>query len=131
MNSPSINIGRLSYIGRRSINFIKSEVNINIADLIRKTSYNFDKTQFTKSLEFTGPLGISKVNLVDGLNVNIINGATPEEACLKVDLDKQVFAKLNKYQRAFVKSMHGTTNTQIKSCIEGITEVFGLFTLKF
>lgn len=120
---PSIP-NRLSFIGKRPINFLKSDVNVNI--IPRKFDVNivkFGKLPFSRTIKVSGKLGSYDVELVDGLTCQIAEGLSPSESKLNIAIDMAKYESFNKYQRAFLKSMHGTTNSILMRYIEGVAEV--------
>ena len=115
---------RLSFIGRRPINFFKSDVKIDI--ISRSSDINsvkFGKLPFCSIIKISGKLGSYDVNLVDGLTCHIAEGLSPSETKLNIAIDMAKYEHFNKYQRAFLKSMHGTTNSILMRYIEGVAEV--------
>lgn len=115
---------RLSFIGKRPINFLKSDVNVNI--ISRKFDVNaikFGKLPFSSTITVSGKLGSYQVDLVDGLTCQIAEGLSQSESKLNIAIDIAKYEGFNKYQRAFLKSMHGTTNSILMRYIEGVAEV--------
>ena len=118
-------LGRLSFIGRRPINFRKDDVCLKITDYlpVKRDVVKFGKLPFKHTVTVQGKMGKFDVNLVDGLQCKIEDGLSAEEAQLKIDIDAEKFSSFNKYQREVVKSMHGTTNSILMRFIEGVVEV--------
>jgi hypothetical protein len=115
---------RLSFIGKRPINFLKSDVHVNI--IPRKFDVNtvkFGKLPFSSTIKVSGKLGSYDVELVDGLTCQIAEGLSSSESKLNIAIDMAKYESFNKYQRAFLKSMHGTTNSILMRYIEGVAEV--------
>lgn len=121
----SATLGRLSFIGRRPINFRKDQVTLKISDYLsaERNVIKFGKLPFKQTVTVSGQLGSFNVNLIDGLRCRIEEGLSPEESQLKVEIDTEKFESFNKYQRTFLKSMHGTTNSILMSFVEGVSEV--------
>lgn len=120
----SVLLNRLSFIGKRPINYLKSDVAINIIPQnININSVKFGKLPFCSTINVSGKLGSYDVNLVEGLTCSITEGLSSAESKMIIDIDRSKFAKFNKYQRAFLKSMHGTTNSKLTRFIEGVAEV--------
>lgn len=120
-------LNRLSFIGKRPINYLKSDVTINILpQTIDINSVRFGKLPFCSTINVSGKLGSYDVNLVEGLTCNITEGPSSTESKLTIDIDPSKYANFNKYQRAFLKSMHGTTNSILTRFIEGVAEVRSL-----
>ena len=120
--SPLTN--RISFIGKRPINFFKSEVRVDI--IPRKFDFNsikFGKLPFSNTIKVSGKFGSYDVNLVDGLSCQISEGLSPSESKLIITIDSTKYESFNKYQRAFLKSMHGTTNSILMRYVEGVAEV--------
>ncbi len=119
-------LGRLSFIGRRPINFRKDQVSLKIDDYLstERNYVKFGKLPFEQTVTVSGPLGSFNVNLISGLRCKIEEGLSSEESQLKVEIDADKFESFNKYQKAFLKSMHGTTNSNLMSFVEGVSEVF-------
>lgn len=115
---------RLSFIGKRPVNYYKSEISVAIKpyengnDLVR-----FGKLPFKNTIKVSGKMGSYDVNLVDGLTCQISEGSSLLESTLTIDIDIGKYQKFNKYQRSFLKSMHGTTNSILMRYIEGVAEV--------
>lgn len=118
-------LGRVSFIGRRAINFRKDQVSLKISDYVYtgRNIVKFGKLPFKQIVTVSGPLGSFDVNLIDGLRCKIEEGLSPEESQLKIEIDTEKFESFNKYQRAFLKSMHGTTNSILMNFVEGVSEV--------
>ena len=117
-------IQRLSYIGKRPINFYKSEVSITVISRGNQNkTLNFGKLPFTNTVKGSGKLGSFDVGLVDGLYCRFSDGLSPEESKLFVEIDAHKYTNFNKYQRAFLKGMHGTTNSILMKYVEGVAEV--------
>lgn len=115
---------RLSFIGKRPINFFKSDVKIDIIPCkFDSNSVKFGKLPFYSTIKVSGKLGSYDVNLVDGLTCQITEGLSPSESKLNISIDNAKYESFNKYQRAFLKSMHGTTNSILMRYIEGVAEV--------
>ena len=115
---------RLSFIGKRPINFNKLDVAVNIVPQICERNYlKFGQLPFSRVIQISGKLGQYNVSLVDGLNCQISEGLSPSESKIILDIDKEKYQSINKYQRAFLKSMHGTTNSILMRYIEGVAEV--------
>jgi hypothetical protein len=115
---------RLSFIGKRPINFFKCDVKIDIFPLSFDTKYvKFGKLPFYSAIKVSGRFGSYDINLVDGLICQIAEGLSPSESKLNISIDKAKYESFNKYQRAFLKSMHGTTNSVLMRYIEGVAEV--------
>lgn len=120
---------RLSFIGNRIINFNKSDVNVSI--IPRAFEWNFVKfgqLPFSKTIQVSGKLGQFDISLVDGLTCQITEGLSSLESKIILYLDNEKYQNINKYQRAFLKSMHGTTNSILMRYIEGVAEVNAFFT---
>lgn len=126
-------LGRLSFIGKRPINFRKAEVALNISSYKSDSdSVKFGKLPFIQRVRVSGKLGEYDVKLVDGLTCNVTEGLSSDESKLILGIDREKYGNFNKYQRAFLKSMHGTTNSLLMNYVEGISEViiicsYGLF----
>lgn len=88
-----------------------------------KNPVKFGKLPFCSTITVSGKFGSYDVNLVDGLTCNIAEGLSSTESKMKIDIDPSKYAQFNKYQRAFLKSMHGTTNSILMRFIEGVAEV--------
>lgn len=116
-------IQRVSFIGKRPINFYKSEVAISIIPRENTNLVKFGKIPFKNTIRVSGKLGSFDVDLVDGLNCQISEGLSPEESKLTIDIDSEKYQNFNKYQRAFLKGMHGTTNSILMKYVEGVAEV--------
>lgn len=117
-------LNRLSFIGKRPINYLKSDVAISILPQnIDVNSVKFGKLPFCSKISVSGKFGSYDVNLVDGLSCNITEGLASTESKMNIDIDPSKYAQFNKYQRAFLKSMHGTTNSILMRFIEGVAEV--------
>jgi hypothetical protein len=120
-------LNRLSFIGKRPINFLKSDVAINILpQTIDVNSVKFGKLPFSSTITVSGKFGSYDVSLVDGLTCTIKEGLSPTESKMIIDIDPSKYSLFNKYQRAFLKSMHGTTNSILMRFIEGVAEVKSL-----
>lgn len=120
----SASIGRLSFIGRRPINFLKADVALTIS-ACTETFQNakFGKLPFAQTIDASGKFGQFNVKLVDGLRCDIQEGVSRDESRLVLSIDPEKYGAFDKYQRKFLKSMHGTTNSILMSHVEGITEV--------
>lgn len=117
-------LGRLSFIGKRPINFIKSDVKVDILPFqFSKNNVKFGKIPFANTIQVSGKLGIYNVNLIDGLTVELSEGLAPEESKILIGIDPSKFDKFNKYQQKFLRSMHGTTNSILMRYVEGVSEV--------
>lgn len=115
---------RLSFIGKRPINFNKLDVAVNIVpQIFERNSVKFGQLPFSRAIQVSGKLGQYNVSLVDGLNCQISEGLSPSELKIFLDIDKEKYQSMNKYQRAFLKSMYGTTNSILMRYIEGVAEV--------
>ena len=115
---------RLSFIGKRPINFFKSDVKIDIIPFtVDINSVKFGKLPFYSTIKVSGKLGSYDVNLVDGLTCQIAEGLSPSESKLNISIEMAKYESFNKYQRAFLKSMHGTTNSILMRYVEGVAEV--------
>ena len=115
---------RLSFIGKRPINFFKSDVKIDIIPFtLDNNSVKFGKLPFYSKVKVSGKLGSYDVNLVDGLTCQIAEGLSPSESKLNISIEMAKYESFNKYQRAFLKSMHGTTNSILMRYVEGVAEV--------
>lgn len=115
---------RLSFIGKRPINFNKLDVAVNIVpQIFERNSVKFGQLPFSRAIQVSGKLGQYNVSLVDGLNCQISEGLSPSELKIFLDIDKEKYQSINKYQRAFLKSMYGTTNSILMRYIEGVAEV--------
>ena len=115
---------RLSFIGKRPINFFKSDVAVNILPkIIEGGPIKFGKLPFKNIVRVSGKLGNYDINIVDGLNCKVDEGLSTLESKLTINIDLEKYQGFNKYQRAFLKSMHGTTNSILMRYIEGISEV--------
>lgn len=117
-------IQRLSFIGKRPINFYKSEVAITI--IPRENNNNlvkFGKLPFKNTVRVSGKLGNFDIHLVEGLNCHISEGLSPTESKLTIDIDAEKYNNFSKYQRAFIKDMYGTTNSILMRFVEGVSEV--------
>lgn len=115
---------RLSFIGKRPINFLKSDVSVNILPKVAENGMvKFGKLPFKNTIRVSGRLGNYDINIVDGLKCKIDEGLSPTESKLTIDIDAEKYQGFNKYQRAFLKSMYGTTNSILMRYIEGVSEV--------
>lgn len=115
---------RLSFIGKRPINFLKSDVSVEIlCKNVENCLVKFGKLPFRNIVRVTGKLGNYDINIVDGLNCNIGNGLSPSESQLTINIDAEKYQEFNKYQRSFLRSMYGTTNSILMRYIEGVSEV--------
>lgn len=115
---------RLSFIGKRPINFFKSDVSVNIlSKKFENGLIKFGKLPFKNIVRVSGKLGNYDINIVDGLNCNIDNGLSSSESKLTIDIDAEKYQGFNKYQRSFLRSMYGTTNSILMRYIEGVSEV--------
>ena len=115
---------RLSFIGKRPINFLKTDVSVLV---LPKNAENnlikFGKLPFKNIIKISGKLGNYDVNIVDGLKCKIDEGLSQTESKLTIDIDAERYQTFNKYQREFLKSMYGTTNSILMRYIEGVSEV--------
>jgi hypothetical protein len=115
---------RLSFIGKRPINFLKSEVSVDIISNCALNKFvKFGQLPFLNTVRVAGKFGTFDINLVDGLNCQISEGATSEESKILININKDKYVTFNKYQKSFLNSMHGTTNSLLMRYIEGISEV--------
>lgn len=118
-------LNRLSFIGKRPINYSKSDVTVSIlSNTINRNLVKFGKLPFSSTITVSGKFGSYDVKLVDGLSCHITEGISSSESKINLDIDSNKYAQFNKYQRAFLKSMHGTTNSILMRFIEGVAEVW-------
>ena len=87
----------------------------------------FGKTPFENVVQVAGKLGSFDVKLVSGLQCRVVDGVSPEESRLLVEINQEKLRKFSKYQLKFVKSMHGTTNSLLKNYVDGVAEVTKIF----
>jgi ribosomal protein L6P/L9E len=118
-------IKRLSYIGKRPINFRNAEVAMSVSQISNAESerVKFGLLPFTRVVTVQGKLGSFDVRLVDGLNCELSEGMTHDESKISLNIDSLKYHAMNKYERKFLKSMHGTTNSILSRYVEGVSEV--------
>lgn len=114
---------RFSHVGRRPVIFEPARISLTPIDIPNARSKGFQQTPIVQRIVAKGPLGELSFPIYQGLKWEIKPGQVECEQQLSLEIDKEVYETLSKYDQKFVKSMWGTTASGLNRIVEGVSEV--------
>lgn len=123
MNQLCKTLIRHSHVGRRPVIFEPDRIKINPIPVKGHRPSSFQQTPIIERILARGPLGELSFPIHHGLKWSIKEGHIEAERQIVVEIDKQIYDSMTKYNQKFVKAMWGTTASGLNRIIEGVGEV--------
>lgn len=119
-------IRRWSHVGRRLITLTKEIQAIKLVPKATAKPTAYGVTPIVENVVLRGPLGELAFPIHQGLLVKESPSDIEGERILRVELDNDLFPRLDKQERKFVRSMWGTTASLLRQNAHGVSEVHAI-----
>lgn len=116
-------IRRWSHVGRRLITLTKEIQATKLVSEATARPRTYGVTPIFENVVLRGPLGELSFPIHQGLLVKESPSDIEGERILRVELDDDLFPRLHKQGRKFVRSMWGTTASLLRQNVHGVSEV--------